>query len=138
MRLHNLQTKVNKKSRKRIGRGESSGHGKTSTRGHKGQKSRSGYNIPNRFEGGQTPLILRMPKRKGFLPKDDGRFVINLERIDQIFVEGETVSPKTLKEKGLISNKVPVKILAKGKLTKKLFFKNCLFSGATKKILTAK
>lgn len=126
--------KINK-SKKRKGRGRGSGKGKTSGRGTKGQKARSGSKLPRGFEGGQTPLKKRLPKRGGFsrgwVNKPE---IVNLNQINDAYEKGETVSPKTLAEKGLIENaNSEVKILATGELDEKLEFKNCQFSKAAKK-----
>jgi large subunit ribosomal protein L15 len=109
--------KVNTKNRKRVGRGISAGQGKTAGRGTKGQKSRSGYNIPRKFEGGQMPFSMRMPKIKGF--KSRGREVIeiSLDLISEKFKDGEKVTYESLKEKGIIKNVSDrVKILNNGEL----------------------
>ncbi len=113
-----------KKSGKRVGRGNGSGHGTFSTRGCKGQKARSGGNIAPRFEGGQTPLVKRMPKLKGFTNPGTVRFqVINVSSLN-VFNDGDAVDTTTLFEKKIISNKsLPVKILGMGDLTKKLIVK---------------
>jgi len=133
MKLQKI-TKLNQKSKKRFGRGCGSGRGKTAGRGTKGQKSRSGFNLPRRFEGGQTSLIQRSPKKGGFkTPSKLTRAVINLGIIDKTFKEGETVSPKTLLTHGLIkSDKYTVKILGNGKLSKNIKFRNCLMSKKVK------
>src|SRR4051812_11387274 len=107
---------------KRKGRGESSGHGKTSGRGNKGSKARVGTYIKRGYEGGQTPIFKRMPKR-GFSNFDfERRFhIVNLQDVAEQFDEGATVDAAALHEKGLIPDmKQPVKILGEGELTKKL------------------
>jgi large subunit ribosomal protein L15 len=105
---------------KRLGRGDSSGHGGTSTRGHKGHKARSGYRLPFNFEGGQMPLVRRIPKR-GFTHLKKYKIeIVNLNQIDKKFNEGEEINPEKLKEKGLIKKTEFVKILGEGNLTKKL------------------
>ncbi len=102
MNLNDVHRGVHKnKSRKRLGRGHGSGQGKTAGRGHKGQKSRNGYWAPVTFEGGQMPLVRRVPKR-GF----HNRFalsvaVVNLADLETRFQAGEEVNPQTLKSKGL-------------------------------------
>jgi large subunit ribosomal protein L15 len=107
--------------KKRIGRGPGSGHGKTSTRGSKGQGSRSGYSSMRVFEGGQMPLVRRIPKR-GF----NNRFaltvtVVNLGDLDAKFTSGEEVTPETLKAKSLAKGGYDVlKVLGNGELTKNL------------------
>lgn len=113
------------KSRKRLGRGAGSGWGTTAGRGTKGQKSRTGGNIPAYFQGGSLPLWQRLPKKDGIKPKSTRPIIVNLDRINDFFKEGEVVSIKSLKEKKLIkfnkkNNKFRLKILASGKLTKKI------------------
>jgi large subunit ribosomal protein L15 len=122
MNLNDVHKDIHRnKSKKRIGRGPGSGHGKTSTRGSKGQGSRSGYASMRVFEGGQMPLVRRIPKR-GF----NNRFalsvaVINLGDIDARFGDNEEVSPDTIKAKSLIKGSYDVlKVLGDGELTKKL------------------
>lgn len=118
MNLGNLKYARNsRKNRKRVGRGPGSGHGKTATRGHKGQKSRSGGKIPAWFEGGQMPLQRRVPKR-GF----KNRFrkevqIVNIAAFAKL--SGKVVTPELLHQAGLIDKKgEPVKILGKGELKK--------------------
>ncbi len=111
-----------KKEKKRVGRGTGSGLGKTAGRGHKGQKSRSGGTKPVWFEGGQTPLYRRIPKRGFKNPFSKEYTIINLGTINEKFQKGEIVSPETLKEKGIIKGKL-IKILAKGGISKPLVFK---------------
>jgi large subunit ribosomal protein L15 len=122
MNLHTLKTRPGSKHRvKRLGCGESSGHGKTSGKGHKGQKARSGGSIRLGFEGGQMPLIRRLPKR-GF---NNAAFkthyaIINLDTLNQ-FDDGASVDEKTLLEAKLIrGNYDGIKILGSGELKKKL------------------
>jgi large subunit ribosomal protein L15 len=122
MQLNNLKARPGAKHRvKRLGCGESSGHGKTSGKGHKGQKARSGGSIRLGFEGGQMPLIRRLPKR-GF---NNAAFktkyaVINLDELE-VFEPGSQINEQILREKGLVNGKIDgVKILGRGELTKKL------------------
>lgn len=127
------------KKEKRVGRGRGSGHGKTSTRGHKGQRARSGGGPPLRFEGGQTPLLRRLPKR-GF--SRQGIKVeyewVNLKRLNEVFKDGEEVDPLVLRERGLIKRDAPVKILGDGELKVKLKVKAHAFSrSAIEKIKNA-
>ncbi len=118
MRLAKLP-KLIKRSSKRLGRGLASGKGKTSGRGTKGQKSRSGYNIPRRFEGGQTPWIQRLPKKKGFRSLNFKPQIVKFSAIEHKFKNGDKIDKKVLKKAGLIDNiKKPVKILADIKVTK--------------------
>ncbi len=118
--LSNLKPDPNSKHRKkRVGRGHGSGHGKTSCRGHKGQKSRSGVDIKPTFEGGQTPLIRRVPKR-GFKNIFKIEFaVINVRDLARKFKEGEIVDPFLLKKRGLIKGKQQqlIKLLGDGEIT---------------------
>ncbi len=105
---------------KRRGFGESSGHGKTSGRGTKGQRARSGPGLRPEFEGGQMPLIRRIPKRGFRHPKNPPIQVVNLKDLNR-FPAGSQVSPVSLAEAGLIrSEKGPVKILGEGELTHSL------------------
>ena len=108
------------KNRKRIGRGPGSGHGKTSTKGHKGQKARSGGSIKAGFEGGQMPLQRRLPKR-GFTPLDRVEYsIVNLKQLE-VFDAGTNVDADALLSKGLIKNSsIAVKILGNGDLSKAL------------------
>ena len=118
--------KIMKTPTKRLGRGESSGKGKTSGKGNKGQKSRGRGKIRLGFEGGQLPLIKRLPFRRGVgnhLAKNT--LTITLDQLS-VFVSGETVEPKTLLEKGLLKKAARpdlIKIVAKGALDKPLTVK---------------
>ena len=99
--------------KKRVGRGMGSGMGKTSTRGHKGQRSRSGSRMMRGFEGGQMPLHRRVPKR-GFTNIFRQEFnIVNLEKLEGL---GDTINPDVLRKAGVISTKKPVKILGDGEL----------------------
>lgn len=110
-------TSIKNKSKKRPGRGISAGQGKTAGRGTKGQKSRAGHNIPNRFEGGQTVLSMRLPKLPGFKSKGKKAIVITLDDISRNFKDGETVSKGVLIEKKMINKLDEAKVLNTGKLT---------------------
>ena len=134
MELHDLHpAKGAKRPRKRIGRGPGSGHGKTAGKGHKGQKSRSGYSRRYGFEGGQMPLVRRIPKR-GFCNIFRVEYqVVNLRDLERIFAEGDTVSIENLLDKGLVRHpKRPVKVLGEGDLSKKLTVQVHKFSGSAK------
>ncbi|MFZ0807717.1 MAG: 50S ribosomal protein L15 [Candidatus Sulfotelmatobacter sp.] len=116
MNLSNIHApKKATEKRKRVGRGMGSGMGKTSTRGHKGQRSRSGSRMIRGFEGGQMPLHRRMPKR-GFTNIFRKEFnIVSLERLAAL---GETtITPEVLRKAGVIKTKHPVKILGDGELT---------------------
>ncbi len=124
MKFENLRLpKGARRRKKRVGRGIGSGHGKTSTRGHKGQKARAGRDIPPWFEGGQMPLYRRIPKR-GFsnAPFKKEYEIVNVATLDKYFENGEEVNVETLLAKGVIKRvgKDGIKILGKGELTKKL------------------
>ena len=123
MNLTNLKPRPGATHRiKRVGCGESSGHGKTSGKGHKGQKARSGGSIRLGFEGGQMPLIRRIPKRGFNNAVFATRYaVVNLRDLSEVFENGAVVDEKTLLAEGLIRQPYDgVKILGAGELTKKL------------------
>ena len=129
MKLHELKyTEGARKARKRVGRGTSSGTGKTSSRGQKGQGARSGGGKKPGFEGGQTPLFMRLPKR-GFTNFNRVEYaIVNLEQLNS-FEEGTVVCPKTLKEAGIIKKELNgVKVLGNGKLEKAITVKAHKFS----------
>jgi len=137
--LHNLRPDPGaRRDRKRVGRGEGSGLGKTAGRGHKGSKQRSGGRISPRYEGGQMPLHMRLPKLRGPLAKTAmpiGPFrthttPVNLSRLS-VFAEGDVVSPETLLERGIIKKAdARVKILAMGELAQPLTIRAHGFSAA--------
>ncbi len=132
MKLHELAPNEGAvKEKKRVGRGIGSGLGKTCGKGHKGQKSRSGdRNLPSWFEGGQTPLHKRIPKRGFNNPFKKVYSCVNLRTLDRYFQEGEEVNPQTLYDRGLVKKGLPVKILGDGELTKKLVIKAHAFSAS--------
>ena len=123
MNLHDLKPNPGAKHRrKRLGSGESSGLGKTSGRGHKGQKSRSGGGVRPGFEGGQMPLHRRLPK-KGFsnVQFRDKIAIVNLSQLNEKFEEGSTVNEKALREAGLVKGQCDaIKVLGHGELDRKL------------------
>ncbi|MEG0794190.1 MAG: 50S ribosomal protein L15 [Bacilli bacterium] len=130
MKLEELPRSNETKGIKRVGRGPGSGMGKTSTRGEKGQKSRSGSSIPAWFQGGQTPLHRRIPIR-GFNNKqfETKYATINLSDLENFFNDGDVVTPEVLKEKKIIKKGLSgIKVLANGELTKKLTVKAQRFS----------
>jgi len=130
MKLNELNRAPEAKANKRVGRGPGSGLGKTSGRGQKGQKSRSGVSISAWFQGGQTPLYRRVPKR-GF---NNARFTtryatINLSDLNKFFNDGDVVSPEVLKERGIIKKQLNgVKVLGSGELEKKITIRANMFS----------
>ena len=140
MSLSNLRPpKGAKHAKKRIGRGQGSGNGKTAGRGHKGAKSRSGFKFKRGFEGGQMPLHRRVPKRGFHNPFRTEYAVVNLDTLAERFDAGTVVTPELLRERGLIhGTKQPIKVLARGDISKKLTVKAHKFSGkAAEKIAAA-
>lgn len=138
MKLHELKPAAgSRKERKRVGRGTGSGMGKTSTRGHKGQNARSGGGVRLGFEGGQTPLFQRLPKR-GFTNINRKDYaIVNLDTLNR-FEDGTEVTPELLIETGVVSKeKSGVKILAKGNIDKKLTVRANKFSSAAKEAIEA-
>jgi large subunit ribosomal protein L15 len=144
--LHNLKPKPgSKRPRKRIGRGEGSGLGKTSGRGHKGAGSRAGAKQKANYEGGQNPIHMRMrklrgPHKKQSMPFENFRTKtqpVNLSDLDARFDAGAEVTPAALKEKGLAKRSDPVKILARGEISKKLAVHAHAFSAAAKEKIEA-
>ena len=138
--LSNLKpAKGSKFTKKRVGRGPGSGSGKTAARGYKGAQSRSGYKSKRGFEGGQMPLHRRMPKR-GFNNIFRVEYaVVNLDAIAGRFDAGAVVSPETLRAVGLVSDRrMPIKVLARGDVSKALTVRAHKFSGkAAEKIAAA-
>ncbi|AZU59929.1 50S ribosomal protein L15 [Neobacillus mesonae] len=138
MKLHELKpAEGSRQERKRKGRGIGSGNGKTAGKGHKGQKARSGGGVRVGFEGGQTPLMRRLPKR-GFTNISRKEFaIVNLDALNR-FEDGTEVTPELLIETGVVSNeKSGIKILAKGNVEKKLTVKAHKFSSAAKEAIEA-
>ena len=128
------------RQKKRVGRGPSSGHGKTSGKGHKGQNARSGGKVRPGFEGGQMPLYRRIARR-GFsnYPFKVEYIGVNVSTLDKSFGDGDTVTLESLKEKKVVKNRVEnVKILGQGELGKKLTVQGLKVSkGAEEKITAA-
>ena len=140
MRLHDLKPRPGAKHRrKRLGKGESSGHGKTSGRGGKGQTARSGSSIRIGFEGGQMPLIRRIPKRGFNNARHATRYLpINVESLN-VFDDGARVDEQALRERGLANGKSSgVKILGTGELAKKLNVSAHAFSASARAKIEAK
>ncbi|MDX6634150.1 MAG: large subunit ribosomal protein [Solirubrobacterales bacterium] len=144
--LHNLKPKPgSKRPRKRIGRGEGSGLGKTSGRGHKGAGSRSGRKRKAGYEGGQNPIHMRMRKLRGPHKKQSMPFEnfrtrtqpVNLSDLEERFDNGAEVTPQSLREKGLAKRKDPIKVLARGEIKKKLEVHAQAFSAAAKEKIEA-
>lgn len=138
MKLHELVAAEGARhSRKRVGRGTGSGHGKTSCRGHKGQNSRSGGGVRPGFEGGQTPLFKRLPKR-GFTNVNRKDYaVVNVEDLN-VFEKDSVVTIENLQEKGLVKKVYDgVKVLGAGKLEVALTVKANKFSKAAEEAITS-
>ena len=136
MKLHELKpAEGSRKERNRLGRGIGSGNGKTSGKGHKGQKARSGGGVRPGFEGGQMPLFQRLPKR-GFTNINRKEYaIVNLDTLNR-FDEGTEVTPELLIETGVVSNaKSGIKILGNGTLEKKLTIKAHKFSASAKEAI---
>ena len=139
MDLSNLKPpKGAKHAKKRIGRGHGTGHGKTASRGHKGAKSRSGFKFKRGFEGGQMPLHRRMPKRGFHNPFRVEFEVVNLDTLAERLEAGTVITPEALVAAGLVTGNSPIKVLARGDVSKALTVKAHKFSGkAAEKIAAA-
>jgi large subunit ribosomal protein L15 len=140
MDLSNLKpAERSKKNSKRIGRGYGTGQGVQAGRGHKGAKSRSGFKFKRGFEGGQMPLHRRVPKR-GFYNEFRTEYaVVNLDALAARFEAGTVITPELLREQGLVkSSRQPIKVLARGDISKNLTVRAHKFSGkAAEKIAAA-
>lgn len=134
MKLHELKNTVPRQARKRVGRGDGSGNGRTAGRGEKGAGSRTGYSRRPHFEGGQIPLIRRLPKR-GFNNPNHIEFnVINIVVLEENFESGQCVDKAELQKRGLLGKStLPLKILGDGEVTKALQVKADKFSASAKK-----
>jgi len=140
MQLHDLSPAPGStKKRKRVGRGNASGHGTTAGRGDKGQNSRAGGGKGPGFEGGQNPLAMRLPKLPGF--KNHWRQIfdiVNVGRLDVVFADGDVVDAASLKAKGVIkSADAAVKVLGDGEISKKLTVKVDKVSGSARSKIEA-
>ena len=138
MKLHELKSSEGSRHvRNRLGRGSGSGNGKTSGRGQKGQKARSGGKVRLGFEGGQTPLYRRIPKR-GFTNINRKEYaIVNIDDLN-VFEDGAEVTPEALVEAGLVKNtKKAIKVLGAGELERKLTVKAAKFSATAKEAIEA-
>jgi large subunit ribosomal protein L15 len=144
--LHTLKPAPGSRSpRKRLGRGPGTGHGKTSGRGHKGAGARSGNKSKTAYEGGQNPVHMRMrklrgPHKKMSMPFEKFRTQaqpVNLADLDSRFKANDEVTPESLREAGLAKRRHPVKILARGEISKKLTVKAHGFSATAKEKIEA-
>jgi len=140
MELHSLRpAKGAVKKRKRIARGIGSGYGRTSTRGHKGAKSRSGYKQKRGFEGGQMPLQMRLPKMGFKNPNRSAYTPVNLDRLQMISEKYNlsAITPEALAEKGIVHKNAKVKVLGSGELSAKLEVVAHAYSESAKKAIEA-
>ncbi len=139
MSLNNLRKpKGATHAKKRVGRGQGSGNGKTAGRGHKGAQSRSGYHFKRGFEGGQMPLHRRVPKRGFTNPTRVEYDVVNLDTLGERFAEGALVTPETLREAGLLKSGARLlKVLGRGEVGKRLTVHAHKFSGKAAEKITA-
>jgi large subunit ribosomal protein L15 len=144
--LHSLKPPAgSRRPRKRIGRGAGSGHGKTSGRGHKGAGARSGSKRKGAYEGGQNPIHMRMrklrgPHRKMSMPFERFRTAtqpVNVGDLDRRFRAGSKVTPESLRKAGLAKRKLPVKVLGRGEISKKLTVRAHGFSGSAREKIEA-
>jgi large subunit ribosomal protein L15 len=144
--LHSLRPKPGaRKARKRIGRGEGSGNGKTSGRGHKGAGARSGNKRKVAYEGGQNPIHMRMRKLRGPTMKKSMPFEpfrthtqpVNLADLEQRFDAGAEVDPDSLRAAGLAKRRHPVKVLGRGEISKKLTVRAHAFSASAREKIEA-
>src|SRR5215207_4424452 len=119
-----------KKNKKRVGRGHGTGQGTQAGRGHKGAQSRSGYSFKRGFEGGQMPLHRRIPKRGFHNPFRVEYAVVNLDTLAERFDDGADVTPELMRSSGLVRDaRLPIKVLARGDVSKKLSVRAHKFSG---------
>ena len=140
MKAHDLRPDLGAtKKRKRVGRGTGSGKGRTSGRGTKGQNSRTGGGVPVTFEGGQLPLVKRLPKMRGFNNRFKVEYVpVNLDFIEARFDADANVDPETLAEVGLLGNvSDPIVVLARGEVSKPVHVKAHRVSGSAKEKIEA-
>lgn len=138
MKLHTLKpAEGSRQERNRVGRGQGSGNGKTAGRGSKGQKARTGGGVRIGFEGGQTPLFRRLPKR-GFTNINRKDYaIVNLDTLNR-FEDGTTVTPALLVEAGIIKKELSgIKILGEGQLERKLTVQAAKFSKAAEEAINA-
>lgn len=140
MKLHDLSPpKGAKRKRKRVGRGHAAGQGKSAGRGTKGQNARSGGGVRPYFEGGQLPLVRRLPHKRGFHnPFQKDYAIVNVERLNEGFEAGTEVGPQLLAEAGIIkSATLPVKVLGRGGLEKPLTVRAHAFSDTARSKIEA-
>ena len=138
MKLHSLKNTFRRPPRKRVGRGDGSGNGRTAGRGEKGQGSRTGATRRPHFEGGQVPLFRRLPKRGFTNPNRQEYDIVNVSYLEQHFAAKDEVTVAVLKERGMVgAASAGLKILGDGELTKPLTVKAHKFSASAKKKIEA-
>ncbi len=139
MKLHDLRPpKGSNRKRRRVGRGIAAGQGKTAGRGTKGQLSRTGSGGKPYFEGGQLPLVRRLPHTRGFTNIFRKPFaIINLGRLEEAFEAGSVVTPELLAERGMVSDPKRVKVLGQGSLKKALTVRAHAFSASARESIVA-
>lgn len=138
MKLHELKNTETRKARKRVGRGDSSGWGKSAGRGDKGAKARSGYSHKAYFEGGQIPLFRRLPKRGFNNPNHRVYSIINVGRLNDEFESNAEIDEQTLRERGLLyKGNAGLKVLGDGDLDKALTVRARKFSASAKEKIEA-
>jgi len=138
MNLNDVNEAVRqRKRRKRVGRGPGSGHGKTSGRGHKGQGQLAGWSAHPTFQGGAMPMVRRIPKRgfhNAFAPSVA---IVNVAELEAAFANGDSITPQTLREKGLVQGQWDeIKVLGRGELKKKLAVSAHRFSRSAEEMIT--
>ncbi len=139
MKLHDLRpAEGSKKKRRRVGRGIAAGQGKTAGRGTKGQRARTGRGIKPYFEGGQLPLVRRLPHTRGFTNIFRIRYeAVNLDTLNAKFEKGAQVTPEEMVRRGMVAHPRRVKILGRGELKKALTVKAHAFSSSAKEKIAA-
>lgn len=125
-----------RKKKKRVGCGPGSGHGKTACRGTKGAKQRSGKEYGPGFEGGQMPLIRRIPKKGFHNPFKKEYAIVNLKRLEKIIDKYDEITPEILKKEGIVKKDLPIKILGDGELKKPIKIVANAFSEQAKEKIT--
>jgi large subunit ribosomal protein L15 len=137
MRLHHLRAPEGaRRGRRRVGRGRAAGQGKTAGRGTKGYLARNSKRLG--YEGGQMPLVRRVPKKRGFTPPNREEWaVVNVERLGERFDKDATVTPEAMAEAGLVRGRLPVKVLGRGDLDRALTVQAHAFSRSAREKIEA-
>ena len=138
MKLHELKNVASRPGRKRVGRGDGSGHGRTAGRGDKGHGARKGFKSRPYFEGGQLPYFRRLPKRGFKNPNRCEYNVINVQKLDECFSSGDQVDEAILRQKGIVNHLATgLKVLGDGEITKPLRVKASKFSASARSKIEA-